>query len=164
MNTALEYSTRVVQDGGRRCKKSTLNDLVHLTPLRIPLMNPPFVVLYSWYLCNKCYHLTGGKGLKSGWVISRWVGMAIQAFEDFDRRKPKITIHKGTLKLLYVQFFYTIAVAFRFKFFLLSVPLSKCMHNSKAKLYTNRMYSTYCATLVTVVLICFLIVFLDYST
>ncbi len=28
---------------GRRCKKSTLNDLVHLTPLRIPLMNPPSV-------------------------------------------------------------------------------------------------------------------------
>ncbi len=43
MNTALEYSTRVVQEKGRRCKKSTLNDLVHLTPLRIPLMNPPFV-------------------------------------------------------------------------------------------------------------------------
>jgi hypothetical protein len=41
MNTALEYSTRVVQEGGRRCKKSTLNDLVHLTPIRIPLMNPP---------------------------------------------------------------------------------------------------------------------------
>ncbi len=43
MNTALEYSTRVIQEGGRRCKKSTLNDLVHLTPLRIPLMNPPRV-------------------------------------------------------------------------------------------------------------------------
>jgi hypothetical protein len=43
MNTALEYSTRVVQEGGRRCKKSTLNDLVHLTTLRIPLMNPPTV-------------------------------------------------------------------------------------------------------------------------
>jgi hypothetical protein len=43
MNTALEYSTRVVQEGGRRCKKSILNDLVHLTPLRIPLMNPPNV-------------------------------------------------------------------------------------------------------------------------
>jgi hypothetical protein len=41
MNTALEYSTRVVQEGGRRCKKSTINDLLHLTPLRIPLMNPP---------------------------------------------------------------------------------------------------------------------------
>ena len=41
MNTALEYSTRVVKEEGRRCKKSTLNDLVHLTPLRIPLMNPP---------------------------------------------------------------------------------------------------------------------------
>ena len=45
MNTALEYSTRVVHEGGRRCKKSTLNDLVHLTPLRIPLMNPPLVIL-----------------------------------------------------------------------------------------------------------------------
>jgi hypothetical protein len=43
MNTALEYSTRVVQEGGRRCKKSTLSDLVHLTPLRIPLMNPPLI-------------------------------------------------------------------------------------------------------------------------
>jgi hypothetical protein len=43
MNTALEYSTRVVQEGGRRCKKSTLYDLVHLTLLRIPLMNPPFI-------------------------------------------------------------------------------------------------------------------------
>jgi hypothetical protein len=43
MNTALEYSTRVVQEGGRRCKKSTLNDLVHLSPLRIPLMNPPLM-------------------------------------------------------------------------------------------------------------------------
>jgi hypothetical protein len=52
-NTALEYSTRVVQEGGRRCKKSTLNDLVHLTPLRIPFMNPPIVycsnVEYEYY-------------------------------------------------------------------------------------------------------------------
>jgi hypothetical protein len=39
-NTTLEYSTRVVQEGGRRCEKSTLNDLAYLTPLRIPLMNP----------------------------------------------------------------------------------------------------------------------------
>jgi hypothetical protein len=50
MNTALEYSTRVVQEGGRRCKKSTLNDLVHLTPLRIPLMNPPFVIPSSYLI------------------------------------------------------------------------------------------------------------------
>jgi hypothetical protein len=51
MNTALEHSTRVVQEGDRRCKKSTLNDLVHLTPLRIPLMNPPLVSNYPrlWY-------------------------------------------------------------------------------------------------------------------
>ncbi len=46
MNTTLEYSTRVVQEGDRRCKKSTLNDLAYLTPLRIPLMNP----VYESYL------------------------------------------------------------------------------------------------------------------
>jgi hypothetical protein len=40
MNTTLEYSTRVVQEGDRRCKKSTLDDLAYLTPLRIPPMNP----------------------------------------------------------------------------------------------------------------------------
>jgi hypothetical protein len=34
MNTTLEYSTRVVQEGDRRCKKSTLNDLAYLSPLR----------------------------------------------------------------------------------------------------------------------------------
>jgi hypothetical protein len=42
-NTTLEYSTRVVQEGDRRCEKSTLNDLAYLTPLRIPLMNPVMV-------------------------------------------------------------------------------------------------------------------------
>jgi hypothetical protein len=45
-NTALEYSTRVVQEGDRRCKKSTLNDLTYLTSLRIPLMNPVSVSKY----------------------------------------------------------------------------------------------------------------------
>ncbi len=45
MNTTLEYSTRVVQEGDRRCKKSTLNDLAYLTPLRIPLMNPVLLQL-----------------------------------------------------------------------------------------------------------------------
>jgi hypothetical protein len=40
MNTTLEYSTRVVQEGDRRCKKSTLSDVAYLTPLRIPVMNP----------------------------------------------------------------------------------------------------------------------------
>ncbi len=39
-NTTLEYSTRVVQEGDRRCEKSTLKDLAYLTPLRTPLMNP----------------------------------------------------------------------------------------------------------------------------
>jgi hypothetical protein len=47
MNTALEYSTRVVQEGDRRCKKSTLNDLAYLSPLRIPLMNPVNVSAHS---------------------------------------------------------------------------------------------------------------------
>ncbi len=51
MNTTLEYSTRVVQEGDRRCKKSTLNDLAYLTPLRIPLMNPAIVSLRS-HTCN----------------------------------------------------------------------------------------------------------------
>jgi hypothetical protein len=45
MNTALEYSTRVVQEGDRRCKKSILDDLAYLTSLRIPLMNPVNAVL-----------------------------------------------------------------------------------------------------------------------
>ncbi len=49
MNTALEYSTRVVQEGDRRCKKSTLNDLAYLTPLRIPLMNPVRVIFTNIY-------------------------------------------------------------------------------------------------------------------
>ncbi len=53
MNTALEYSTRVVQEGDRRCKKSTLNDLAYLTPLRIPLMNPVYVGIdYNLTLCT----------------------------------------------------------------------------------------------------------------
>jgi hypothetical protein len=74
MNTALEYSTRVVQEGSRRCKKSTLNDLVHLTPLRIPLMNPPIgwpnrflgvdsisALLYSWERGKGEYTVTKSK-------------------------------------------------------------------------------------------------------
>ncbi len=56
MNTALEYSTRVVQEGVRRCKKSTLNDLVHLAPLRIPLMNPP-----SGWCCKQWYRIADGR-------------------------------------------------------------------------------------------------------
>jgi hypothetical protein len=47
MNTTLGYSTRVVKEGDRRCKKSTLNDLAYLTPLRIPLMNPVLVSRYD---------------------------------------------------------------------------------------------------------------------
>jgi hypothetical protein len=64
MNTALEYSTRVVQEGGRRCKKSTLIDLVHLTPLRIPLMNPPqaiFSFIFYTYPPPVYVHLSPAK-------------------------------------------------------------------------------------------------------
>jgi hypothetical protein len=45
MNTALEYSTRVVNEGGRRCKKSTLNDLVHLTPSKYTFNEPAISIL-----------------------------------------------------------------------------------------------------------------------
>jgi hypothetical protein len=56
MNTTLEYSTRVVQEGDRRCKKSTLNDLAYLTPLRIPLMNPVILVRFpSLHLGWSCF-------------------------------------------------------------------------------------------------------------
>jgi hypothetical protein len=98
-NTALEYSTRVVQEGGRRCKKSTLNDLVHLTPLRIPLMNPPrekkwdvtFVAWFdgrgtveSWtrffvlflvvlYICTEEESHEGNTEVKNGgYVVVKW--------------------------------------------------------------------------------------------
>jgi TRAP-type uncharacterized transport system fused permease subunit len=46
----------VVQEGDRRCKKSTLNDLVHLTPLRMPLMNPPLNTLIKLSPATKCTH------------------------------------------------------------------------------------------------------------
>jgi hypothetical protein len=53
MNTTLEYSTRVVQEGDRRCKKSALNDLAYLTPLRIPLMNPVIdICLFEYLICR----------------------------------------------------------------------------------------------------------------
>jgi hypothetical protein len=71
MNTALEYSTRVVQEGGRRCKKSTLNDLVHLTPLRIPLMNPP-KDFAPYVLCMRYRDIK--KRTKSGEKNYSWLG------------------------------------------------------------------------------------------
>ncbi len=69
MNTALEYSTRVVQEGGRRCKKSTLNDLVHLTPIRIPLMNPPKEIKRQEQ--KMCCDSEGGGGLKPNMTFVR---------------------------------------------------------------------------------------------
>jgi hypothetical protein len=61
MNTTLEYSTRVVQEGDRRCKKSTLNDLAYLTPLRIPLMNPVYHLLpYIAKVLSRDPQVTGG--------------------------------------------------------------------------------------------------------
>jgi hypothetical protein len=68
MNTTLEYSTRVVQEGDRRCKKSTLNDLAYLTPLRIPLMNQVIVRVFSILIRT-------GKGAKvepEGTVHKAW--------------------------------------------------------------------------------------------
>jgi hypothetical protein len=56
MNTTLEYSTRVVQEGDRRCKKSTLNDLAYLTPLRIPLMNPVLIYFLPYISLTKYKH------------------------------------------------------------------------------------------------------------
>jgi hypothetical protein len=53
MNTALEYSTRVVQEVDHRCKKSTLNDLAYLTHLRIPLTNEPSNTIIVFYAPNK---------------------------------------------------------------------------------------------------------------
>jgi hypothetical protein len=47
MNTALEYSTRVVLEGGRRCKKSTLNDLVNLTPLSTKYVHIKSTTVYA---------------------------------------------------------------------------------------------------------------------
>jgi hypothetical protein len=63
MNTALEYSTRVVQEGDRRCKKSTLNDLAYLTPLRIPLMNPGIIWVELYVAFFKHSKLTTTFGL-----------------------------------------------------------------------------------------------------
>ncbi len=62
MNTTLEYSTRVVQEGDRRCKKSTLNDLAYLTPLRIPLMNPVKVLLKLSTVVVMYWGVGGGGG------------------------------------------------------------------------------------------------------
>ncbi len=73
MNTTLEYSTRVVQEGDRRCKKSTLNDLAYLTPLRIPLMNPVCLyILYSTF--------SFGRG-EVHWGNSSQAGSKIQTTE-----------------------------------------------------------------------------------
>jgi hypothetical protein len=47
MNTALEFSTRVVQEGDRRCEKSTLNDLAYLTPLKAGSLKMNTALEYS---------------------------------------------------------------------------------------------------------------------
>jgi hypothetical protein len=78
MNTALEYSTRVVQEGGHQCKKSTLNDLVHLTPLRIPLMNPLIVIgrhFGSWHVCSSRY-----LSVVEGIVFLSVLGFSVQIY------------------------------------------------------------------------------------
>ncbi len=78
MNTALEYSTRVVQEGGRRCKKSTLNDLVHLTPLRIPLMNPP----YGYNAITDNMYYVGGDHACAKDVAHKY---GVRCFKEFGR-------------------------------------------------------------------------------
>ncbi len=62
------------QVGGRRCKKSTLNDLVHLTPLRIPLMNPPNVCRYQRQTGRQCH-----RHLLTNWLV----GITFLAYIDF---------------------------------------------------------------------------------
>ncbi len=92
MNTALEYSTRVVQEGDRRCKKSTLNDLAYLTPLRIPLMNPGNNIMclgphgnvvfahsasplsyYFLFSAKGCYFVTVSNGLSR--IVASYLGI-----------------------------------------------------------------------------------------
>ncbi len=84
------YSTRVVQEGGRRCKKSTLNDLVHLIPPRIPLMNPPHRYTQSW-----------GRFLKVRWTLQRYLFRWKFSFSgckaDFSARKKATFQLKGDL-------------------------------------------------------------------
>ncbi len=58
MNTTLEYSTRVVHEGDRRCKKSTLNDLAYLTPLRIPPIHSHYVYVCAVVFPNLLYLAT----------------------------------------------------------------------------------------------------------
>jgi hypothetical protein len=101
MNTALEYSTRVVQEGGRRCKKSTFNDLVHLTPLRIPLMNPPIVQKICRGFMTQYLHIVQFKGTHKHEIIF------LQMFVPF---RPDIVISALTqhtrTRLLIARFFY----------------------------------------------------------
>ncbi len=69
MNTTLEYSTRVVQEGDHRCKKSTLNDLAYLTLLRIPLMNP---VQVRYTVLGKRIHVSKGLGTRPSVLYGTW--------------------------------------------------------------------------------------------
>jgi hypothetical protein len=81
MNTALEYSTRVVQEGDRRCKKSTLNGLAYLTPLRIPLMNP--VIVWLW----------GGGGLSCvvDHILQEFYTLFLTRFRTYKSASPPQT-------------------------------------------------------------------------
>ncbi len=84
MNSALEYSTKVVQEGGRRCKKSTLNDLVHLTPLRIPLMNPPFFSR-QYHTAVGCNDFNNKVGQTCGCLENLFPSIALKTFKDYFR-------------------------------------------------------------------------------
>ncbi len=98
MNTALEYSTRVVQEGGRRCKKSTLNDLVHLTPLRIPLMNQPYGCMATGRPLSKVLPFPN-KGSRSCFIDVPQL-RDISQLNIFNVHRPD-TIHVQTVFSLY---------------------------------------------------------------
>jgi hypothetical protein len=74
----------VVQEGDRRCKKSTLNDLAYLTPLRIPLMNPAIVVWKVWSITNISFLA----------ILHRHLLNAAQVEVKDDIRKPAL-LKKG---------------------------------------------------------------------
>jgi hypothetical protein len=74
----------VVQEGGRRCKKSTLNDLVHPTPLRIPLMNPPMIEINIHHtVCKlqRSFFFNVSKPRSAQWIV--YLKEVLKIFENF---------------------------------------------------------------------------------
>ncbi len=69
MNTALEYSTRVVQEGGRRCKKSTLNELGSTPDPSKNTFNEPATCLLFYQTQRILYIFTEGIKWKGKFYI-----------------------------------------------------------------------------------------------